>query len=240
MAAPTACWRHWKSAAASSSISSTRATRARSRRALSHKPALVWIETPSNPLLRIVDIREVAAAAHAAGALVAADNTFLSPLWQQPLALGADLVMHSTTKYLNGHSDVVGGAVIAASRGARQGSGLVGERHRRLGLAFRQLSDAAGRADAARAHEGARGEHAGRGRCPERPCGRAAGVLSGSAIAPGPRAGPPAAEQFRRDAELRSRRRRAGRERVSRRTRVLHPCRIPRRRGEPDLAPGDA
>jgi len=83
--------------------------------ALSRKPALVWIETPSNPLLRIVDIREVAAAAHAAGALVAADNTFLSPLWQRPLALGADLVMHSTTKYLNGHSDVVGGAVIAAS-----------------------------------------------------------------------------------------------------------------------------
>jgi cystathionine gamma-synthase len=83
--------------------------------ALADKPKLVWIETPSNPLLRIVDIREVAEAAHAAGALVAADNTFLSPLWQQPLSLGADLVMHSTTKYLNGHSDVVGGAVIAAS-----------------------------------------------------------------------------------------------------------------------------
>jgi cystathionine gamma-synthase len=83
--------------------------------ALGQKPALVWIETPSNPLLRIVDIRAVADASHAAGALVAADNTFLSPVWQQPLALGADLVMHSTTKYLNGHSDVVGGAVIAAT-----------------------------------------------------------------------------------------------------------------------------
>jgi cystathionine gamma-synthase len=83
--------------------------------ALRQKPALVWIETPSNPLLRIVDIRAVADAAHAAGALVAADNTFLSPVWQQPLGLGADLVMHSTTKYLNGHSDVVGGAVIAAT-----------------------------------------------------------------------------------------------------------------------------
>jgi cystathionine gamma-synthase len=80
------------------------------------RPNLVWIETPSNPLLRIVDIRAVADAAHAVGALVAADNTFLSPLWQQPLALGADVVMHSTTKYLNGHSDVVGGAVIAATR----------------------------------------------------------------------------------------------------------------------------
>jgi cystathionine gamma-synthase len=83
--------------------------------ALERKPALVWIETPSNPLLRIVDIRAVAEASHAAGALVAADNTFLSPVWQQPLGLGADLVMHSTTKYLNGHSDVVGGAVIAAT-----------------------------------------------------------------------------------------------------------------------------
>jgi cystathionine gamma-synthase len=76
---------------------------------------LVWIETPSNPLLRVVDIRAIANAAHAAGALVAVDNTFLSPIWQQPLKLGADMVMHSTTKYLNGHSDVVGGAVIAAT-----------------------------------------------------------------------------------------------------------------------------
>jgi cystathionine gamma-synthase len=84
--------------------------------ALAARPSLVWIETPSNPLLRIVDIRAVAGAAHAVGALVVADNTFLSPLWQQPLALGVDLVMHSTTKYLNGHSDVVGGAVIAATR----------------------------------------------------------------------------------------------------------------------------
>jgi cystathionine gamma-synthase len=76
-------------------------------------PRLVWIETPSNPLLRITDVRRVAAAAHAAGALVVVDNTFLSPALQQPLALGADLVVHSTTKYLNGHSDVVGGAVVA-------------------------------------------------------------------------------------------------------------------------------
>jgi cystathionine gamma-synthase len=83
--------------------------------ALRENPKLVWIETPSNPLLRIVDIRALADAAHAAGALAVVDNTFLSPLWQQPLALGADLVMHSTTKYLNGHSDVVGGAVIAAT-----------------------------------------------------------------------------------------------------------------------------
>jgi cystathionine gamma-synthase len=83
--------------------------------ALAAEVALVWIETPSNPLLRIVDIQAVAQAAHAAGALVVADNTFLSPLWQQPVALGADIVLHSTTKYINGHSDVVGGAVVAAT-----------------------------------------------------------------------------------------------------------------------------
>jgi cystathionine gamma-synthase len=81
--------------------------------ALARRPKLVWIETPSNPLLRIVDIRAIAAAAHAVGALVAVDNTFLSPVLQQPLRLGADVVVHSTTKYINGHSDVVGGAVIA-------------------------------------------------------------------------------------------------------------------------------
>jgi cystathionine gamma-synthase len=77
------------------------------------KPKIVWIETPSNPLLRITDIRRIATAGHAAGAIVVVDNTFLSPALQQPLALGADIVLHSTTKYLNGHSDVVGGAVIA-------------------------------------------------------------------------------------------------------------------------------
>ncbi len=76
-------------------------------------PRLVWLETPSNPLLRITDIAAVSEWAHEVGALVVADNTFLSPGWQQPLGLGADIVVHSTTKYLNGHSDVVGGAVVA-------------------------------------------------------------------------------------------------------------------------------
>jgi cystathionine gamma-synthase len=77
------------------------------------RPSLLWVETPSNPLLRITDLRRVAAAARLAGAIVVADNTFLSPALQRPLTLGADVVVHSTTKYLNGHSDVVGGAVIA-------------------------------------------------------------------------------------------------------------------------------
>jgi cystathionine gamma-synthase len=76
-------------------------------------PKLVWLETPSNPLLRITDIRAVADWGHSVGALVAVDNTFLSPAWQRPIVHGADIVVHSTTKYLNGHSDVVGGAVVA-------------------------------------------------------------------------------------------------------------------------------
>jgi cystathionine gamma-synthase len=84
------------------------------RAALSQPAAMLWVETPSNPLLRLTDIAAVSKLARAAGALVAVDNTFLSPSWQQPLNLGADLVVHSTTKYINGHSDVVGGAVIAA------------------------------------------------------------------------------------------------------------------------------
>lgn len=84
--------------------------------AVARGPKLVWLETPSNPLLRIVDIRAAARKAKAAGALLLVDNTFLSPVWQRPLELGADLVLHSTTKYLNGHSDVVGGAVIAATK----------------------------------------------------------------------------------------------------------------------------
>ena len=82
--------------------------------ALARRPRLVWIETPSNPLLRVVDVAALTRQAHAAGALTCVDNTFLSPGLQNPLQLGADLVVHSTTKYLNGHSDVVGGAVIAA------------------------------------------------------------------------------------------------------------------------------
>jgi cystathionine gamma-synthase len=81
--------------------------------ALATDPAVVWIETPSNPLLRITDLRFVIEAAQAKGALTVVDNTFLSPALQRPIAFGADLVVHSTTKYINGHSDVVGGAVVA-------------------------------------------------------------------------------------------------------------------------------
>ena len=83
-------------------------------RAMALNPKMVLVETPSNPLLRVVDVADICARAHRVGAKVVADNTFLSPALQRPIALGADIVVHSTTKYINGHSDVVGGAVIAA------------------------------------------------------------------------------------------------------------------------------
>jgi len=83
-------------------------------RVRSRRPRLLWIETPSNPLLRLTDLSRVIGAGHEAGAVVAVDNTFLSPALQRPIESGADLVVHSTTKYLNGHSDVVGGAVVAS------------------------------------------------------------------------------------------------------------------------------
>jgi cystathionine gamma-synthase len=88
------------------------------RAALAARPAqLVWVETPTNPLLSIADIAALAQVAHDAGALLVVDNTFASPYLQQPLALGADVVVHSTTKYLGGHSDVIGGALVVADAG---------------------------------------------------------------------------------------------------------------------------
>lgn len=89
-------------------------TEAACARLAQEKPTLVWLETPSNPLLAITDLSAVVDAAKEIGAKVAVDNTFLTPLLQRPLELGADVVIHSTTKYLNGHSDVIAGAVVAA------------------------------------------------------------------------------------------------------------------------------
>jgi len=78
---------------------------------LDERTRIVWLETPTNPMMSVVDIRAAADAAHAAGAMVVVDNTFASPYLQQPLSLGADVVLHSTTKYLGGHSDLIGGFV---------------------------------------------------------------------------------------------------------------------------------
>jgi len=88
------------------------------RAACAQPLAMLWIETPSNPLLKVSDIAALAALGHAAGAVVVADNTFATPLLQRPLALGADIVMHSTTKYFGGHSDVLGGALVFARNDA--------------------------------------------------------------------------------------------------------------------------
>jgi cystathionine gamma-synthase len=87
------------------------------REALTGDTRLVWIETPSNPMLNITDIEAVAAIAHAQSALVCCDNTFATPVWQRPFELGADLIMHSSTKYFGGHSDVMGGAIVVRERG---------------------------------------------------------------------------------------------------------------------------
>jgi cystathionine gamma-lyase/cystathionine beta-lyase/cystathionine gamma-lyase/homocysteine desulfhydrase len=84
--------------------------------AMATKPALVWVETPSNPLLRITDLRRVSESARAVGARVVVDNTFLSPALQTPIAMGADVVVHSTTKFLNGHSDGLGGVVVCTTK----------------------------------------------------------------------------------------------------------------------------
>lgn len=80
--------------------------------ALRPETKLIWLESPTNPMLKLVDIADIASAAHAHGVLVVVDNTFMSPYFQQPLSLGADIVMHSTTKFINGHSDVIGGAIV--------------------------------------------------------------------------------------------------------------------------------
>ncbi|MFF3749908.1 cystathionine gamma-synthase [Streptomyces sp. NPDC002018] len=87
------------------------------RAALTPRTKVIWVETPSNPLLNITDIAGLAGIAHSAGARLVVDNTFASPYLQQPLALGADVVVHSTTKYMGGHSDVVGGALVVADAG---------------------------------------------------------------------------------------------------------------------------
>jgi cystathionine gamma-synthase len=87
------------------------------RSAVRPSTRIVWCETPTNPLLNIADIAALASLAHEAGALLVVDNTFASPYLQRPLTLGADVVVHSTTKYLGGHSDVVGGALVTADRG---------------------------------------------------------------------------------------------------------------------------
>ena len=121
---------------------------------------LVHIESPSNPLMMLTDIAGVAKIAHARGAEVSVDNTFLSPALQSPLELGADIVMHSTTKYLNGHSDGIGGALIGSKPEHKDRFLLVQKASGRRDFAVRMLPCAARDQDDAAAHQAARGEWA--------------------------------------------------------------------------------
>jgi cystathionine beta-lyase/cystathionine gamma-synthase len=119
--------------------------------ALARSPKLVLIGTPSNPLMRVVDIRLIAARAKEAGAKIVVDNTFLSPALQLPIRLDADLVVHSTTKFLNGHSDVVGGGGRRGEPNRCRMAAALGQRDRRHGLSFPRFSRCAGYALCSRA-----------------------------------------------------------------------------------------
>ena len=157
---------------------------------------MVWVETPTNPLLGIADIAAIAALAHEAGALLVVDNTFASPYLQQPIALGADVVVHSTTKYAGGHSDVVGGAVVVAGDHPRRRVG-----HERIAFHQNAMGAVAGPFDAwlvlrglqdpRRAHGAALRQRRGGRRVPARPRRRHRGALPGPARPPQPRASPP-------------------------------------------------
>ncbi len=149
--------------------------------ALAQKTDLLWIETPSNPLLRITDIAALVQKVKGKGTLVVVDNTFLSPAWQRPLELGADIVVHSTTKYINGHSDVRRWRGRREDQGAARAAGLVGQcagPHRRR---LRQLPDAARTAHAGCAPGRAWPQCAAAGRVAGGAAGRAQGVLPGPA-----------------------------------------------------------
>ena len=206
--------------------------------ALASGPALVWIETPSNPLLRIVDLAAVTAVAHEAGALVVADNTFLSPVWQRPIALGADVVVHSTTKYLNGHSDVVGGAVVAARR----------ELHEQLAWWANCTGVTGAPFDSYLTLRGMRTLHARMRAHGEntalvvallaRHRGGLEGLLPGARVASGPRDRDCPAERVRRDGEFRAEGHGRQRQGAAWLPGVVLARRVPGWRGEPGRAPG--
>ena len=129
--------------------------------AINENTAIIWVETPSNPGLDIIDIAETARLAHASNALLAVDSTFATPILQRPLELGADIVVHSTTKFINGHSDVIGGAVLTGDGTTCPRAAEVVDRLENhlasVGLVspVRRLADQARDQDPAGAHEGA-------------------------------------------------------------------------------------
>ena len=153
---------------------STSPTSTRCGRRCGPTTRVIWCETPTNPLLGIADIAAVADVAREAGARLVVDNTFASPYLQPPLALGADVVLHSTTKYIGGHSDVVGGALITSDDELAEQLRVHPERGGLGARAVRRVAHAARRQDARRAHGAAqRQRRAGRRRCCRAPRGRA-------------------------------------------------------------------
>ena len=139
-----------------SSPSWTRGTRSGSTDAMTRKTRAVLVETPSNPLMRVTDLKAAADIAHRHRALLIVDNTFASPLFQRPFEFGADIVFHSTTKYLNGHSDMIGGIAIAQRRRSRGTAAVHPERRRRHSGPLRLLAGASRHQDAPPAHAPAR------------------------------------------------------------------------------------
>ena len=130
--------------------------------------SMLWLESPTNPMLGIADIRALTAAAHAAGAIVVTDNTFSTPLVQQPLSLGSDVVLHSVTKYLAGHSDVVLGALVTSERRTPGNAAAPPHHPRRHRRAVRSLAGAARPADAGPADRALAGLRGGPRRAAER------------------------------------------------------------------------
>ena len=205
--------------------------------AIDERTRLVWIETPTNPLLNLVDIKATAEAAHAVGALVVVDNTFATPYLQRPLELGADVVVHSTTKYLGGHSDLIGGFAATSDP-------TVAERlyflQKSLGAVpgpFDSLARAARAQDARGANAQALRERARDRRVPRRPPEGGQGALPRPRVASGPRDRQSPDERLRRD-DLVPRGVGGGSDRDLRPHEDLAARREPRRRREPDRASG--
>ena len=160
---------------------------------------LIWLETPTNPTLKIIDLERVAAVARAKGVLTACDNTFASPWTQRPLEYGFDLVMHSTTKYLNGHSDMVGGIVVVGENAAlRERLAFLQNRRRHSG-AVRFIPRASRGQDARPAHGAPIGFRATHCRTPRRQSAHRPRVLSGPRLASAVRSGAAADARLRRD-----------------------------------------
>ncbi len=199
---------------------------------------LVWLETPTNPLLTCFDIEAIAEIAHNRGAIVVVDNTFATPYLQQPLTLGADIVVHSATKYLGGHSDVVGGFVAVERRRTRRTTAVHAERRRCRAVAVRLLSRAARGQDPRGTHGPPLRERPRRRRPARRPPGRRPGAVPTTARSSRSRSSGEADARLRRHGVVHRRRGDGCRHDRRRLHRDLHAGRVARRRREPHRTPG--